>query len=255
MKVVILAGGYGTRLAEETEIKPKPMVEIGGRPIIWHIMKHYSHYGHNEFIIALGYKGEFIKHYFMNYSALCSNLEIDLNAGKFTMSGNTAENWNIHLVDTGLDTYTGGRLKRLKSWLQDDTFMLTYGDGVSNINIPKLLEFHYSYKKIATVSAVRPPARYGGIIFDGDIVTNFTEKPQIGEGWISGGYFVFEPAIFNHLENDRSSLEAHGLEKLAKERQLAAYRHEDFWQCMDTLRDKNLLESLWKKGNAPWKVW
>jgi len=255
MKVVILAGGLGSRLSEETEIRPKPLVEIGGRPILWHIMKHYEHYGHQEFYIVLGYKGDVIKHFFMDYTNLCSNLTIDLSKGKIQMHNNKAEKWTVHLIDTGVDTQTGGRLKRLQPWLQDDTFMLTYGDGVSNVNIDKLINFHRTKKLIGTVTAVRPPARFGGILFDMDIVAKFSEKPQIGEGWINGGFFVFERGIFDYLEGDQSILESHALEKLAGDHQLAAYRHEDFWQCMDTLRDKRLLESLWQKGQAPWKIW
>ena len=255
MKVVILAGGLGTRLAEETEVRPKPMVEIGARPILWHIMKHYAYYGHKEFYIALGYKGDVIKHFFMDYAAFSSNLTVDLTTGKLQRHGNGGEDWVVHLVDTGYDTNTGGRLLRLREFLCDDTFLLTYGDGVSNVDLDRLVAFHTNQKCAATVTAVRPPARFGGILFDGDLVTRFTEKPQIGEGWINGGFCVFEPTIFDYLESDRSSLEAHGLEKLAAARQLAAYRHEDFWQCMDTLRDKRLLEHLWESGQAPWRIW
>jgi glucose-1-phosphate cytidylyltransferase len=255
MKVAILAGGMGSRLAEETEIRPKPMVEIGGRPILWHIMKHYAHYGHREFYIALGYKGEAIKHFFMDYVAFSNSLTVNLSTGKMHMHGNGAEDWIVHLVDTGHDTNTGGRLKRLRNFLQDGTFLVTYGDGVSNIDLDDLISFHKSQQRIATVTAVRPPARFGGIVFDGDLVAKFTEKPQIGEGWINGGFFVFEPEIFDYLEGDRSSLEAQGLEKLTAVRQLAAYQHKDFWQCMDTLREKRILESLWESGKAPWKVW
>jgi glucose-1-phosphate cytidylyltransferase len=255
MKVVILAGGLGTRLAEETEIIPKPMVEIGGRPILWHIMKHYAHYGHKEFFIALGYKADVIKNFFMNYAAFNSNLTIDLSERRVEMYDNGAEDWIIHLIDTGMDTSTGGRLKRLQTWLNKETFLITYGDGVSNVDLDGLVEFHRSHGRIGSVTAVRPPARYGGMLFDGYMVSSFTEKPQIGEGWINGGFFVFEPGIFDYLEGDQSSLEAHGLEKLATDRQLAAYKHEDFWQCMDTLRDKHLLERLWRSGQAPWMVW
>ena len=255
MKVVILAGGLGTRLAEETEVKPKPMVEIGARPILWHIMKHYAHYGYTEFYIALGYRGEVIKHFFMNYAAFSSNMTVDLSRGQAQIHSNGTEDWVVHLIDTGLKTQTGGRLKRLQPWLQDDTFMITYGDGVSNIDLDGLVRFHRAQGRIGTVTAVRPPARFGGILFDGDLVGTFTEKPQIGEGWINGCFFVFEPTIFAYLAGDQSSLEAYSLEKLAADRQLAAYRHHDFWQCMDTLRDKRLLESLWQEGQAPWRVW
>jgi glucose-1-phosphate cytidylyltransferase len=255
MKVVILAGGMGTRLAEETEIRPKPMVEIGGRPILWHIMKHYAHYGHKEFYVALGYKGEVIKHYFMDYAAFSTGLTVDLSSGQMQMHGDGTEDWKVHLIDTGMNTNTGGRLKRLQSWLENETFLATYGDGVSNIDLDSLVRFHHAQGRVATVTAVRPPARYGSILFDGDLVRVFSEKPQVGEGWISGGFFVFGPGIFEYLEGDTSSLEAHGLEKLAAARQLAAYRHHDFWQCMDTIRDKKLLETLWQSGQASWKVW
>jgi len=255
MKVVILAGGLGTRLAEETEVKPKPMVEIGGRPILWHIMKHYAHYGFKEFFVALGYKGEVIKRYFLDYYSLNGSITIDLSSGRVEMHNRECEDWIVHLMDTGQETNTGGRVKRLEQWLRDGTFMVTYGDGVSDIDLQDLLRFHRSHGRIATVTAVRPPARFGGLIFDGDLVADFTEKPQIGEGWINGGFLVFEPAIFSYLEGDHSSLEADALERLATDRQLAAYRHDRFWQCMDTLRDKRLLESLWQEGRAPWKLW
>lgn len=255
MKVVILAGGLGTRLAEETEVKPKPMIEIGGQPILWHIMKHYAHYGFKEFFIALGYKGEVIKRYFMDYYSLNGSMTIDISTGRVERHNKEYEDWTVHLMDTGQDTYTGGRVKRLERWLKDSTFMVTYGDGVSDIDLQDLLRFHRSYGRIATVTAVRPPARFGGLIFDGDLVAKFTEKPQIGEGWINGGFLVFEPGVFDYLEGDHTSLEAHALERLATDGQLAAYRHEGFWQCMDTLRDVRLLESLWQSGKPPWKVW
>lgn len=255
MKVVILAGGLGTRLGEETDIKPKPMIEIGENPIIWHIMKHYAHYGFNDFIIALGYKGEVIKRYFLDYYALRGNMVIDLSKDEVQKINPDYEDWKIHLADTGLKTMTGGRVKRLESWLNKETFMVTYGDGVSNINLVDLLNFHRSHGKLATVTAVRPPARFGGLIFNGDLVAEFTEKPQVGEGWINGGFLVLEPAIFNYIKDDNYSLEAETLQQLAADGQLAAYRHDQFWQCMDTLRDKRLLESLWQSGNPPWKVW
>jgi len=255
MKVVILAGGLGTRLSEETEIKPKPMVEIGGFPIIWHIMKHYAHYGFKEFYIALGYRGEVIKRFFMDYHSLNASLTIDLSSGTVNAHERECEDWIVHLKNTGQETYTGGRVRRLAPLLGDGTFMVTYGDGVADINLHELLKFHREQGRIATVTAVRPPARFGGLVFDGDMVVNFTEKPQIGEGWINGGFLVLEPGIFNYLEGDESSLEAEALERLAADKQLAAYRHEGFWQCMDTLRDKRLLESLWQEGRAPWKVW
>jgi glucose-1-phosphate cytidylyltransferase len=255
MKVVILSGGLGTRLAEETEIKPKPMVEIGGRPILWHIMKHYAHYGFKEFFIALGYKGEVIKRYFLDYYTLDGSMMIDLSNGRVQMYDKECENWIVHLMDTGLHTLTGGRVKRLEPWLKNDTFMVTYGDGVSDIDLHELLRFHKSHGRMATVTAVRPPARFGGLIFDGDLVSDFTEKPQIGEGWINGGFLVFEPGIFDYLKGDNTSLEADALEQLVADGQLVAYRHDRFWQCMDTLRDVRLLEGLWQGGNPPWKVW
>ena len=255
MRAVILAGGFGTRIAEETEIKPKPMIEIGGMPIILHIMKHYAHYNFKEFFIALGYKSEIIKRYFLDYYSLNGSITLNLSNGKVEAQKKDCEDWILHLMDTGMQTNTGGRIKRLEPWLKDETFMLTYGDGVCNVNIQDLLKFHRSKGRIATVTAVRPPARFGGLIFDEDLVADFTEKPQIGEGWINGGFLVFEPEIFNYLESDESSLEADALERLAKDRQLAAYRHESFWQCMDTLRDKRYLESLWQDGRAPWVTW
>ena len=255
MKVVILAGGLGTRLAEETEVKPKPMVEIGGRPLIWHIMQHYSHHGFREFIIALGYRGEILKRFFVDYSSLSASMTVDLGRGRVESDDNECEDWLVHLRNTGQDTNTGGRLKRLQPFLQDGPFMLTYGDGVCDVNLADVLAFHQSHGLIATVTAVRPPARFGGLIFDGHMVADFTEKPQIGEGWINGGFFVFDPRIFDYLEGDDTSLESDALEKLAADRQLAAYRHEGFWQCMDTLRDKRLLETLWHEQRAPWKLW
>jgi len=255
MKVVILAGGLGTRLAEETEIKPKPMVEIGGQPILWHIMKHYAHYGFKEFFIAVGYRGEIIKRFFLDYCSLSGNMTLDLSRGEVETHANECEDWVVHLKNTGLETNTGGRVKRLEPSLKDGTFMVTYGDGVCDVNLRDVLEFHRSHGRIATVTAVRPPARFGGLVFDGDLVAEFTEKPQIGEGWINGGFLVFEPALFEYLEGDHSSLEADALERLAADRQLAAYRHENFWQCMDTLRDKRLLENLWLGKRAPWKIW
>ena len=255
MKIVLLAGGLGTRLAEETEVKPKPMVEIGGFPIIWHIMKLYAHHQFLEFFLALGYRGEMIKQYFLDYYNLNGNITIDFHTGEVQAKKQDCEDWVVHLIDTGQKTNTGGRVKRLEPWLKGETFMVTYGDGVSDVDLQALARFHRSQGRIATITAVRPPARFGGVVFNGDIVTHFTEKPQIGEGWINGGFLVFEPEIFNYLEGDHSSLEADMLERLAAEGQLAAYRHEGFWQCMDTLRDKRLLESYWQDGSAPWKVW
>lgn len=253
--VVILAGGLGTRLAEETEVKPKPMVEVGGRPILWHIMKHYAHYELREFFVALGYKGEVIKRYFLDYYQLNGSMTVDIARGQVEMREQEREDWVVHLNETGYETQTGGRVKRLEPWLRGDTFMVTYGDGVCDVDLQDLLRFHRSHGRIATVTAVRPPARFGGLVFDGDLVAEFTEKPQVGEGWINGGFMVFEPTVFDYLDGDQTSLEADALERLAANRQLAAYRHDRFWQCMDTLRDKRLLESLWEDGRAPWKVW
>ena len=255
MKVVVLAGGLGTRLAEETEIKPKPMVEIGGHPILWHIMKHYAHHGFKEFFVALGYRGEIIKRFFVDYCNLSGSMTVDLLRGAVETQDSDSEDWVIHLRNTGQETNTGGRVKRLEPHLRGGTFMVTYGDGVCDIDLAALLAFHRAHGRVATVTAVRPPARFGGLVFDGDLVSDFTEKPQIGEGWINGGFLVCEPGIFDYLEGDASSLEVDALERLAADRQLAAYRHNGFWQCMDTLRDKRLLESLWHERRAPWKVW
>ncbi|MDO9540778.1 MAG: glucose-1-phosphate cytidylyltransferase [Kiritimatiellia bacterium] len=255
MKTIILAGGLGTRLSEETEIKPKPMVEIGGHPILWHILKYYSHYGFKEFFVALGYKGEVIKHYFLDYYSLSGNLTVNLSHGRVVRHGaDKHDDWKVHLIDTGLNTMTGGRVKYMEAWLRGSTFMLTYGDGVCNLDLRALLKFHRSHGRIATITAVRPPSRFGGLVFNKDLVVEFSEKPQIGEGWINGGFMVLEPEIFRYLKDDSSVLEVDCLERLAKEGQLAAYRHEGFWQCMDTLRDKRQLEQFWQSGHAPWKV-
>ena len=253
--MVILAGGRGTRLAEETDVRPKPMVEVGGQPLIWHIMKHYAHHSFKEFYIALGYKGEVIKQFFLEYYHLQGSMTIDLSKGMVQRHSEGSEDWVVHLMDTGQETNTGGRVKRLEPWLQDGTFMVTYGDGVCDVDLQDLLRYHRSHGRIATVTGVHPPARFGGLVFDGDFVANFTEKPQAGEGWINGGYLVLEPAAFDYLDGDITSLESDTLEKLAADRQLAAYRHHGFWQCMDTLRDKLQLESFWQSGRAPWKVW
>ena len=255
MQVIVLCGGLGTRLAEETEVRPKPMVEIGGQPILWHIMKHYAHFGFKEFLIALGYKGEMIKRYFLDYFALSGNMKLDLTRGAVERTDPDHEDWVIHLIDTGLETPTGGRIKRLQPWLQDETFMVTYGDGVCDVDLRALLAFHRRQARTATVTAVRPPARFGGLILDGDRIAEFTEKPQIGEGWINGGFMVLEPAIFGYLDAEGSTLEIDGLERLARERELVAFRHESFWQCMDTLRDKRYLERLWSERQAPWHLW
>jgi glucose-1-phosphate cytidylyltransferase len=255
MKVVILAGGLGTRLSEETEVKPKPMVEVGGRPIIWHIMKIYSHYGFNEFIVCLGYKGYVIKEFFANYFLHQSDLTIDLQANGFEVHNNYAEPWRVALINTGDKTMTGGRVRRIQSYVGDETFMLTYGDGVANVDINKLLAFHREHGKHATVTAVRPPSRFGGMSIEENIVTNFIEKPQIGEGWINGGFFVFEPQVFDYIRGDETLLEREPMEKLSAEGQLVAYKHDRFWQCMDTLRDVQLLNDLWIGESPPWKVW
>jgi glucose-1-phosphate cytidylyltransferase len=255
MKVAILAGGYGSRLAEETEIKPKPMVEIGGKPILWHIMMHYAWYGFQEFVVALGYKGEYIKKYFVDYCSLHGNLRVQMNKGIITRSAESIEDWTIELVDTGIKTLTGGRIKRLAPYLCNETFMLTWGDGVSNINLQDLLAFHRSHGKLATVTAVRPPARYGHLVFEGARIKEFNEKPQIGEGWINGAFFVLEPQVFDYIEGDETQWEKEPLEALAAEGQLMAYQHEGFWQCMDTLREKHLLNTLWESGQAPWQIW
>jgi glucose-1-phosphate cytidylyltransferase len=255
MKVAILAGGFGTRLAEETEINPKPMVEVGNRPILWHILKLYAAHGFNDFFVALGYKGDAIKRYFLDYHTLNGNVSIDFANGKTEFSETESENWKLNLIETGANSMTGGRIKRLEPFLKNETFMVTYGDGVSNVDIKKLLEFHRSHGKLATVTAVRPPARFGELLIKEDLTAEFSEKPQTGEGWINGGFFVFEPNIFELLSGDDSVLELDVLEHLAKENHLVAYKHEGFWQCMDTLRDKKHLESLWKSGNPPWKVW
>jgi len=259
MKTVILCGGLGTRLAEETELKPKPMVTIGHSPILWHIMKIYSFYGFNEFYLPLGYKGDVIKEYFINYSALNSDCQVELRKGKTEkIDGSDIEvpDWKINMIDTGAQTLTGGRLHRLQHFLEgENTFMLTYGDGVANVDIEALLKFHQSHGKIATVTAVRPPARFGTMNFEGERVSHFSEKPQTGEGWINGGFFVFNKGIFNYLSGDQTILEGEPLTRLAEDGQLMAYKHDGFWQCMDTIRDKNLLCQLWSDNKAPWNIW
>jgi len=255
VKVVILAGGLGTRLAEETEVRPKPMVEVGGRPILWHIMKHYAHHGFKEFAVALGYKGDVIKRYFLDYAKLNSSFCVNLASGDVLRRNGSYDDWTVHLIDTGIRTITGGRLKRLGPLLGRDTFLATYGDGVSDVDLGALLKFHRHHGKLATVTAVRPPARFGGLIFEGDRVVQFTEKPQVGEGWINGGFFVLEPAVLEYIAGDETHWEREPLERLAAEGQLMAYRHDGFWQCMDTQRDLRLLEGLWADGTAPWKVW
>ena len=255
MKVAILAGGLGTRLSEETGLRPKPMVEIGGKPILWHILNIYSAHGFNDFIIACGYKGEVIKDYFRHLYYQSADLLIDLENGSYTAVNPQTPKWKVAVVDTGQETMTGGRLLRLRDYLSAGTFMVTYGDGVGNIDITKLLEFHKAHGKLATVTAVRPPARFGGLVFDGDHVAEFSEKPQASEGWINGGFFVFEPGVLDYMEDDTTILERAPLENLARDNQLVAYRHSDFWQPMDTVRERQLLEGLWTSGKAPWKVW
>ena len=257
MKVAILAGGLGTRLAEETEVRPKPMVEIGGRPILWHIMKHYGHYGYHEFVVALGYKGDYIRRFFSDYRHQNANITIDLASGTLesTSNGDGIDNWIIELIETGRDTATGGRIKRLAPIIGDGTFMLTWGDGLATVDLDLLLKFHRAHGRLATVTAVRPPARFGKLELVDDQVVEFSEKPQLDEGWINGAFFVLEPGIFDYIDGDATQWELEPLEGLAADAQLMAYRHEGFWQCMDTVRDKKLLQSLWDSGNPPWEVW
>ncbi len=255
MKVVILAGGMGTRLAEETVTRPKPMVEIGGRPIVWHIMRHYAHYGFKEFVIALGYKGEMIKRYFHDYFCMNGSVSISLADGTVEVHDAVQEDWLVHLAETGLLTNTGGRLQKLRSWLDEKTFMLTYGDGVCNVDLQKLLQFHRDSGKLVTVTAVRPPARFGSLEFtDGDLITRFVEKPLSGGGWINGGFFVVEREALDYIEGDQP-WESEPLRNIAADGQLVAYRHDDFWQCMDTYRELKILEKYWQSGSAPWKIW
>jgi len=255
MKVVILAGGQGTRLAEETELRPKPMVEVGGRPLIWHIMKHYANSGFTEFILALGYRGEEIKKYFIDYLALSGDITVRLGERMSERHQPEPDPWTVHLIDTGLQTQTGGRVGRLAPLLGREPFLLTYGDGVSDVDVRRVVDFHRSAGRHATVTAVRPPSRFGGLSFDEVGAVRFTEKPQIGEGWINGGFMVLDPRILDYIDGDETSLEADVLERLSAEGQLAAYRHDGFWQCMDTLRDVRYLRSLWDQHSAPWATW
>jgi glucose-1-phosphate cytidylyltransferase len=255
VKVVILAGGLGTRLAEETDTRPKPMVEVGGQPVLWHIMKHYDTFGFSEFCVALGYKGEIVKRYFLDYALMAAAMTVDLADGKVSPAERLPERWKVHLVDTGRETNTGGRVGRLRSWLDDGPFMLTYGDGVADIDIARLLEFHRGHGKLATITAVRPPSRFGEMVFgEGDTV-RFTEKPQMGEGWINGGFMVLEPAVLDLVTGDDTSLEGDVLETLSERDELVAYRHNSFWQCVDTLRELRTLRSMWDAGAAPWVTW
>ncbi len=253
MKVVLLAGGFGTRLSEYTELVPKPMVQIGGKPILWHIMKTYAHYGHKDFYVALGYKAEVIKDYFLNYMALNSDFSVDLSSGKVTSHETNSVDWKVTLVHTGDQSMTGGRVKRLKSYIGDEPFMLSYGDGVADINLDELLAFHKNHGKLVTVSAVRPSARFGELDLDGSKVKSFKEKPQMHQGWINGGYFVVQPEFLDYISGDEIMLEREPLEAVSKAGELMAYRHEGFWHCMDTKRDHELLEAMWREG-APWSV-
>ena len=255
MKAVILAGGYGTRISEETHLKPKPMVEIGGHPILWHIMKIYSAYGINEFVICCGYKGYAIKEYFANYFLHMSDITFDMRSNQMEVHQKHAEPWRVTLVDTGEDTQTGGRLKRVRDYLGDETFCFTYGDGVSDVKISSLVSYHQQQQVMATLTAVQPPGRYGALNVDNGCIINFQEKPQGDGGWINGGFFVLEPQVFELIPGDLTSWENDTLPLIANKKQLVAFNHYGFWQPMDTLRDKNLLEKLWDSGKAPWKVW
>jgi glucose-1-phosphate cytidylyltransferase len=256
VKVAILAGGVGSRLSEETESKPKPMVEIGGKPILWHIMKYYASFDYRDFVVALGYKGEYIKKYFVDYASLANNLTVSMRDGSYTTHGASGDDWRVELIDTGQHTETGGRIKRLAPYLGNETFMLTWGDGVSTVDLNALLDFHRSHGKLCTLTAVRPPARFGHLdLLEGGQIREFSEKPQTGEGWINGAFFVCEPEVFDYVDGDTTSWERDPLVRLAKEGELMAYQHYGFWQCMDTLRDKKLLDTLWASGEAPWKIW
>jgi glucose-1-phosphate cytidylyltransferase len=255
MKVSILAGGLGSRLSEETVDKPKPMVEIGDQPILWHIMKYYAHHGFDDFVIALGYRGECIKRWMIEFSSLASDLTVRTGIGAVEHHVAPVEDWTVDLVDTGQPTATGGRIKRLQPHLGDETFMLTWGDGVSTVDLHALLAFHRSHGKLVTLTAVRPPARFGRLELEGSCVREFSEKPQTGEGWINGAFFVCEPGVFEYIDGDDTQFEREPLENLAKDGELMAYLHHGFWQCMDTVRDRKLLQDLWDRDAAPWKVW
>lgn len=255
MKAVILAGGFGTRISEETHLKPKPLIEIGGMPLLWHIMKIFSHYGINDFVICCGYKGYMIKEYFANYSLHKSNITFDLKENDIEIHSRNVEPWKITLADTGLNTMTGGRLKKVKEFLDDESFCFTYGDGLSDINLKELIDFHKNQKTLATVTGVRPPARFGAMSISDNKVTKFQEKPEGDGDWINGGFFVLEPKVLDYINDDKSIWEREPLEKLSSDNQLSAYLHSGFWQPVDTMRDKNNLEELWKSNKAPWKKW
>ena len=255
MKVAILAGGLGSRMGSDTTLRPKPMVEIGGRPILWHIMKHYASYGYDDFVIATGYRGEVIKRWMVDFAHLTADITVRPRSGSVEAHGGASEDWCVDVVDTGQHTQTGGRIKRLRPWLGESTFMLTWGDGLSDVDLDALLDFHRSHGRYATLTAVRPPARYGHIETEGDQIVRFSEKPQIGEGWINGAFFVLEPEVFDYVDGDDTVWEREPLERLAADGQLMAYRHPGFWQCMDTLREKHLLEELWSGGKPPWQRW
>ena len=256
MKVVLLAGGFGTRISEESQYKPKPMIEIGEMPILWHIMKTYSHYGFNEFVICAGYKQHVIKQWFADYFLHTSDITFDfLNGNKMIVHDEHSEDWKVTIVDTGLHTMTGGRLKRVRKYIGDEPFFMTYGDGVANVDISATLEFHKSHGKLATMTAIRPESRYGMIDFEGDKVLSFREKSQKDVGWINAGFMVLDPKVLDYVKDDTIMFEREPMEKIAQDGELMCYRHEGFWQCMDTLRDKQKLDTLWESGNAPWKIW
>jgi len=254
MKVIILGGGFGTRLSEYTETIPKPMVPVGGKPILWHIMQRYAFYGHKDFYVALGYKAEIIKEYFLQFNSINSDFSIDLSSGKMKIHNSTGLDWKVTLVDTGQDSMTGGRVKMMQPFIGEEPFMLTYGDGVADINIDALVAFHQNHGKMVTVTAVHPAARFGELEIEGDRVKSFQEKPQVNKGWINGGFFICQPDFFDLIKDDSTILEREPLENAAQQNQLIAYKHEGFWQCMDTRRDKDLLEELWQSGKASWQV-